>query len=173
VADAVISLYEQREQIPPLEAVGEGTWRDQMRYRWVYCDLEPYEFDTYPFVIHTVERIGELSREERWRAIREAGFNTFLMHSADVSIDLLTDSGTSAMSTDQWSAYDRARATPTTSDEYRRLVEVLREATGYEHIIPTHQGRAAEQIRVRSTVTAPPCTSRSFSMPPGWRRTPT
>jgi len=146
VADAVISLHSQRQQIPPLEAVREGTWRDQMRYRWIYSDLEPYEFDTYPFVIHTVERIGELSPEERWRAIRKAGFNTFLLRSADVSIDLLTDSGTSAMSTDQWSAYDGARATPTTSDEYGKLVEVLQEATGYEYIIPTHQGRAAEQI---------------------------
>ncbi len=146
VADAVIRLYERREKIPPLEAVKEGKWRDQMRYRWVYCDLDPYEFDTYPFVIHTIERIGALSREERWRAIREAGFNTFLLRSADVSIDLLTDSGTSAMSTDQWAAYDGARATPTTSDAYVRLVEVLREATGYEYLIPTHQGRAAEQI---------------------------
>ena len=146
VAEAVTRLYEQRELVPPLEAVHEGSWRDQMRYRWVYSDLEPYEFDTYPFVIHTIERIGDLGREERWRAIREAGFNTFLLRSADVSIDLLTDSGTSAMSTDQWSAYDGARATPTTSDEYLGLVEVLREATGYEHVIPTHQGRAAEQI---------------------------
>jgi tyrosine phenol-lyase len=146
VADAIISLHRQRDKVPPLEAAREGKWRDQMRYRWVYCDLESYEFDTYPFVIHTIERIGVLSREERWRAIREAGFNTFLLRSADVSIDLLTDSGTSAMSTDQWAAFDGARATPTTSDEYGRLVEVLREATGYEHIIPTHQGRAAEQI---------------------------
>jgi len=146
VADAIISLHRQRDKVPPLELAREGKWRDQMRYRWVYSDLEEYEFDTYPFVVHTVERIGALSREERWRAIREAGFNTFLLRSADVSIDLLTDSGTSAMSTDQWAAFNGARATPTTSDEYGRLVEVLREATGYEHIIPTHQGRAAEQI---------------------------
>jgi tyrosine phenol-lyase len=146
VADALISLHRQRDQIPPLEPLREGRWRDQMRYRWVYCDLEPYEFDTYPFVIHTVERIAALGREERSKAIREAGFNTFLLRSADVKIDLLTDSGTSAMSTDQWAAFDAARATPMTSDEYRRLVQVLREATGYEHIIPTHQGRAAEQI---------------------------
>jgi tyrosine phenol-lyase len=146
VADVIISLHRQREKVPPLEPRREGRWRDQMRYRWVYSDLEPYEFDTYPFVIHTVERIGHLSRAERRRAIEEAGYNTFLLRSADVTIDLLTDSGTSAMSSDQWAAYDGARATPTTSDEYHRLVEVLREATGYEHIIPTHQGRAAEQI---------------------------
>ena len=146
VADAIISLYKQRDSVPPLELLQEGTWRDEMQYRWVYSDLEPFEFETYPFVIHTIERIATLSLEERRKAIAEAGYNTFLLRSADVTIDLLTDSGTSAMSTDQWAAYDAARATPTTSDEYLHLVEVLREATGYEHIIPTHQGRAAEQI---------------------------
>jgi tyrosine phenol-lyase len=146
VADAIISLFAQRDQVPPLEAVRVGRWRDQMRYRWVYSNLDSFEFDTYPFVIHTIERIGNLTRRQRRQAIEEAGYNTFLLRSADVSIDLLTDSGTSAMSTDQWSAFDRARATPTTSDEYRTLVAVLRQATGYEHIIPTHQGRAAEQI---------------------------
>ncbi len=146
VADAIIRLYQQRDTVPPLELVSEGIWRDEMRYRWVYANLEPYEFETYPFVIHTVERIATLGREERRKAIAEAGYNTFLLRSADVTVDLLTDSGTSAMSTDQWAAFDAARATPTTSDEYLHLVEVLREATGYEFIIPTHQGRAAEQI---------------------------
>ncbi len=146
VADAIIALYQQRDLVPPFEMVREGQWRDQMAYRWVYCDVESYEFDTYPFVIHTIERIGNLTREQRYRAIRQAGFNTFLLRSADVGIDLLTDSGTSAMSTEQWAAYERARATPTTSDEYLRLTEIVQEVTGYEHIIPTHQGRAAEQI---------------------------
>ena len=67
VADAIISLYKQRDSVPPLEPVQEGTWRDQMRYRWVYSDLEPFEFETYPFVIHTIERIATLSRDERRR----------------------------------------------------------------------------------------------------------
>jgi len=146
VADAIISLYKQRDQVPPLELQKEGAWRDQMSYRWVYADLDNFEFKTYPFVVHTIERIATLSRGEREDAIRNAGYNTFLLRSADVTIDLLTDSGTSAMSTNQWAAYDRAISTPTTSDAYLELVEVLREATGYEHIIPTHQGRAAEQI---------------------------
>jgi tyrosine phenol-lyase len=146
VAEAIISLFEQRESVPPLEVIEQGIWRDEMRYRWVYSDLEPYDPTTYPFVIHTIERIATLSREERRKAIAEAGYNTFLLRSADVTIDLLTDSGTSAMSTDQWAAYDAARSTPTTTDEYLHLVQVLREAIGYEHIIPTHQGRAAEQI---------------------------
>ncbi|MBW1878341.1 MAG: tryptophanase [Deltaproteobacteria bacterium] len=117
-----------------------------MRYRGFFADLEPYEIDSIPYVIHTIERVGRLSQEERRLAIRAAGYNTFLLRSVDVTIDLLTDSGTSAMSTDQWAAYDAARATPCTSDEYRRLVHVLRDATGYQHIIPTHQGRAAEHI---------------------------
>ncbi|HVS13667.1 MAG TPA: tryptophanase [Thermoanaerobaculia bacterium] len=146
VADAISSLHRQREKIVGLEVVRQGRWRDQMCYSWVFPDLDPFEFDTYPFVAHTIERIGDLDREQRRRAIEAAGYNTFLLRSADVTIDLLTDSGTSAMSIEQWSAYDRARETPTTSDEYLRMVKVLREATGYEHIIPTHQGRAAEQI---------------------------
>ncbi len=146
VADAIISLFRQRESVPPLELLQDGTWRDEMRYRWVYSDLDPFDFETYPFVIHTVERIATIGREQRRRAIAEAGYNTFLLRSADVTIDLLTDSGTSAMSTDQWAAFEAARPTPANSDEFLHLVEVLQEATGYEYIIPTHQGRAAEQI---------------------------
>ena len=126
--------------------VESGRWRDQMAYHWVFADLEPFEFDTFPYEIHTIEKVGVLSRERREKAIRAAGYNTFLLRSADVTIDLLTDSGTTAMSTDQWAAYEGVRASATTSDEYHDLVETLQEITGYEHIIPTHQGRAAEHI---------------------------
>ena len=87
------------------------------------------------------------TREQREKAIREAGWNTFLLRSADVTIDLLTDSGTTAMSTDQWAAYDGARATPATSEAYHRFVGAMREIYGYEYILPTHQGRAAEHIQ--------------------------
>jgi tyrosine phenol-lyase len=147
IADAIVSLYQQRDRVAPLEAIKVGTWRDQMQYRSVLADLEAYEFGSiYPFTIHTIERVGELGREGRERAIRAAGYNTFLLRSADVAIDLLTDSGTSAMSTDQWAAYEAARATATTGGAYHRFVASLREALGYEHIIPTHQGRAAEHI---------------------------
>jgi tyrosine phenol-lyase len=132
--------------VTALQATASGTWRDQMRYRWVFPALEPFAFDVFPYQIHTIERVAVLSREDREKAIRAAGYNTFLLRSADVTIDLLTDSGTSAMSTDQWAVYDAARACTTTSDEYFRLVEVLQELTGYQYIIPTHQGRAAEHI---------------------------
>jgi tyrosine phenol-lyase len=146
VADAVENVYRQRDRVAPLEVAGSGAWHDQLRFRSVFADLTPYEFDCYPFVIQTIERIPGTTREQRERAVREAGYNTFLLRSADVTIDLLTDSGTSAMSTDQWAAYDGARATPADSEAYRHFVDVLRDVYGYEHIIPTHQGRAAEHI---------------------------
>jgi len=153
VGNAIISLYRQREAVSGLQATVEGSWRDQMEYRWVFPELEPFAFDVFPYEIHTVERVGVLTRGERERAIRAAGYNTFLLRSADVAIDLLTDSGTSAMSHAQWAAYDGARASATSSDEYLRLVKVLRDVIGYEHIIPTHQGRAAEHILSQIMIT--------------------
>ncbi len=146
VADAIVSLARQADGIAGLQVAERGEWRDQMTYHWVFPDLEPFSFETTPYRIHTVERVGVLTRGQREKAIRAAGYNTFLLPSEDVTIDLLTDSGTSAMSTDQWAAYEGVRATPATSSEYHRLVEVLRDALGYEHVIPTHQGRAAEHI---------------------------
>ncbi|HSM15911.1 MAG TPA: tryptophanase [Gemmatimonadales bacterium] len=153
VGNAIISLYRQREAVRGLQATVEGSWRDQMEYRWVFPELAPFAFDVFPYEIHTVERVGVLTRGERERAIRAAGYNTFLLRSADVAIDLLTDSGTSAMSHAQWAAYEGARASATSSDEYLRLVKVLRDVIGYEHIIPTHQGRAAEHILSQIMIT--------------------
>ena len=146
VADAIIDLCRQREKILPMQVSAAGEWRDQMEYHGVFADLDPFEFDTFPYEIHTIERIGSLSRLERQEAIRAAGYNTFLLRSAEVGIDLLTDSGTSAMSTDQWAAYEATRATTSNSAAYQKLVANLQEITGYEYIIPTHQGRAAEHI---------------------------
>lgn len=146
IADAIISVYRQRDKVPALDVQTGGKWHDQLRFRGVFADLVSYEFDCYPFVVHTIERIAVTTREQRQKAIREAGYNTFLLRSADVTMDLLTDSGTSAMSIDQWAAYDGARATSATSDAYHQFVAALRDIYGYEHIIPTHQGRAAEHI---------------------------
>ncbi|MHC4960422.1 MAG: tryptophanase, partial [Planctomycetota bacterium] len=146
VAAAIISLFGQRDNVPALTAVETGRWRDQMAYHGVFADLEPFAFRTAPYEIHTIEKVGVLSREKREAAVREAGFNTFLLRSEDVTIDLLTDSGTSAMSTDQWAAYDGVRASASTSDAYFDVVEALKDITGYEYILPTHQGRAAEHI---------------------------
>ncbi|MBL8113815.1 MAG: tryptophanase [Acidobacteria bacterium] len=147
VADAVIRLHGERSRVAPLDVEVAGTWNDELKFRSVFADLTSYDFDCYPFVIHTTEPIARTTREERERAIREAGWNTFLLRSADVTIDLLTDSGTTAMSTDQWAAYDGARATPATSDAYVAFVTAMKDIYGYEYILPTHQGRAAEQIQ--------------------------
>ncbi len=146
VADAIINLYRQREHVEPLAVSQAGEWRDEMEYHGVFGNLESFEFETFPYQIHTIEKVGVLTREERQRSIREAGYNTFLLRSADVEIDLLTDSGTSAMSTDQWAAYDAAKAGTTVTGAYASFVSALSDITGHTHVIPTHQGRAAEQI---------------------------
>jgi len=145
-ADAIIYLHAQAHRVNGLQVLAAGDWRDQMAYHWVFPDLEPFELDTPPFKIHTVERVGVLSREDREKAMRSAGYNTFLLRSADVAIDLLTDSGTTAMSVEQWAAYEGVRASANSSDQYFDFVEAIQDAFGYEYVIPTHQGRAAEHI---------------------------
>jgi len=146
VADAIVNVYRQRDKVARLELQTGGAWNDELEFRSVFSELDPYDFDCYPFVVHTIERIPATTREQREAAVREAGYNTFLLRSADVTIDLLTDSGTSAMSIDQWAAYEAARATAATSDAYLRFVDTIREIYGYRHVVPTHQGRAAEHL---------------------------
>ena len=146
VADALVALFRQRDRVAPLEVEQGGDWHDQLRFRSFFADLETFSFDCEPYVVHTLEPIARTTREQRARAIREAGWNTFLLRSAEVTIDLLTDSGTTAMSTAQWAAYDAALPTPATSDAYLEFAAVVRDAYGYQHVLPTHQGRAAEQI---------------------------
>jgi tryptophanase len=99
-----------------------------------------------PFRIKSVESVKYTTREEREARLREAGYNVFLLHAEDVLIDLLTDSGTGAMSAAQWGALIQADESYAGSRSFYRFESVVRDLTGFEHIIPTHQGRAAERI---------------------------
>lgn len=99
-----------------------------------------------PFKIKSVEPIRFTSREEREEIIKKAGYNPFMIHADDVLIDLLTDSGTSAMSAKQWSGIMEGDEAYAGSKSFYRFESAVNKITGMKFVIPTHQGRAAEKI---------------------------
>jgi tryptophanase len=107
---------------------------------------ERFETIIEPFRIHSVEPIRLTDRGEREARLEQASYNLFALHSDDVLIDLLTDSGTGAMSSEQWAGLQRGDESYAGSPSWYRFLAAVRELFDFAHVIPTHQGRAAEKI---------------------------
>src|SRR5512135_1821058 len=99
-----------------------------------------------PFRVRSVEPIRFTSRSEREQLLAGAGYNPFLLKAEHVLIDLLTDSGTGAMSSRQWSGMIASDESYAGAASFYRFEAAVRDITGFKHVIPTHQGRAAEHI---------------------------
>lgn len=123
-----------------------------MSLEGLYDDLD-IQTIIEPFQIRSVQPIQYANVHERPKALEEAGYNVFLLHSDQVLIDLLTDSGTGALSAQQWAAMIASDESYAGASSFYRFESAVKDITGFKHVIPTHQGRAAEHILFSNIVT--------------------
>ena len=154
IADVIAAVYQNREDLTGLSLKNDPEFVDEAQFEPLkqrlfvsFPRVERSEKRMYePYKVAIFEPVRMVDKKYRRKAIVEAGYNTFLLKSEDVYLDFLTDSGTSAMSCYQWEGMTNTGDTPYSSRHYLKMVEEFREILGYNYIIPTHQGRAAEHI---------------------------
>ncbi|MFC1745300.1 tryptophanase [Candidatus Riflebacteria bacterium] len=153
IARLIAVTWKNGEEISGLNLLNKPEFVDEARFEpknhrlFVnFSTEEKVSRDFEPFKIAIFEPLKLKSKNERKSAIENAGYNTFLLPADDVYIDFLTDSGTSAMSSYQWEGMTNTTDTPYTSRQYQNLVNTFQKILGYNYILPTHQGRAAEHI---------------------------
>lgn len=146
IAKAIKEVYQERDSLTSYELKNTPEWQDEAIFSWNNPVLNKFDFSCESYRIQTIEYVGIATKAEREEIVEEVGYNTFLLPSKDITIDFLTDSGTTAQTIKQWSMYNEGDETPASSKDYFDMITALRDITGYKYIIPTHQGRAAEHI---------------------------
>ena len=125
-----------------------------------FYDREPIPVEMHK--VKVVQKLSLLSADERLQKMKEAGFNTFLLHNGDIFMDMLTDSGVNAMSDNMWSAMLRADDAYAGSETFYRMQDKLEEIFGIKHLLPTHQGRACEHIIAQHLVKPGNCVIMNY-----------
>lgn len=146
IAAAINDILTEKGTLTHFDLLNTPKWEDEALFKWNNPVLRLFNYECEAYRIQTIEYVGVTNQDERKAIAKEVGYNTFLLPSKDVTIDLLTDSGTCAQTNEQWSYFNNSDETPASSKDYFEMVETLKEVTGYQYIIPTHQGRAAEHI---------------------------